>query len=185
MWARVKQPTTALVALAVAVLVISACGGGGSGDATSSRIHASLGAIGSDNHEDSDSVCHVVTQADASNLFGVPATRNTGSSLSATSGACIWNATRGPVRYTLISHIFDSTPLAAKPRFATTLNGVGDRAYASTLGSSGYEVWFAKGTRTGQLRIVVGPTRPGSKPPSAITLKAGLTALARRVSGRL
>src|SRR5215831_12412047 len=145
----VRFRTNILVVVAAsAVLILSACGGGGDGDSTSGRIHASLGATGSDKHEDSDRVCRLVTKADASRLFGAPATRNASSSFSATSGACIWNATRGLVRYTLVSRVYDSTaPLDTKPRLATTVPGVGDRAYASALGSSAYEIWFAKGAR--------------------------------------
>jgi hypothetical protein len=183
---RVWQRASVAVSCAAVVLGASACGSSG-GSSSSGRIQASIGAAGSDKHEDAFDVCKLVTAADASKLFGTTATPSGSSSFAATTGACVWNASRASARYTLISYIYD-TPAAldaAKAARATAVQGVGDRAYVSAVGSSAYEVWFLKGRRVARLRFGVAPAARGSKPPSAASQSAAVLRLARTVAGRM
>jgi hypothetical protein len=190
MRARVRQLASILVVSATAVLVTSACGSNGGSHSTSGRVQASKGASppASDQHEeDADTVCRLVTRADASTLFGVPATQNQGSSLAASTGACIWNATRASVRYTLIAHIYDTMAAldAAKAAGAKRVPGVGDQAYGSTAGSSGYQLWFAKDSHVGQLWFGITAPDPTSTPHGARIQRAGVLALARALAARM
>src|SRR5215475_13653569 len=104
MSSRIWQRASLAVFCAAAVVMGSACGSGGGVTSTDARVKATHGASIPDAHEDAGTVCRLVTAADASKLFGAAAIQNA-SSLADTRGSCIWNATKGPVRYTLVSNI--------------------------------------------------------------------------------
>jgi len=186
MCARLTHRATTVVGLAAAMLVMAACGGSGAGHSTSARIESSATAAGSDHHEDADTVCRLVTRADASALFGAPATRNTSSSIVATDGACIWNATSGSLHYTLVAHINDTAfPLdAAEAARMNIVRGVGERAYMSAVTPSGSQIWFVKNGRVVRLGFSVAGARDAALPP-AVRQKVAVPALARAVAARM
>ena len=169
-----------------ALLVAGCSSGGGKTDTSQPRIKASGGGIGNDHHEDATQVCRLVTQQDAAKLFGAPANRNTDSSLEQATGACIWNGTKGSQNDTLQAHVFDSLTgyNPKKVLGSSTVNGVGDRAYAFSLGTLGYQVWFVKGPRVGTLNFTVGSS-DNAVPRPAAAHAAAVIALARKMAAQM
>jgi hypothetical protein len=187
MSSRIWQSASIAVVCAAAVVMASACGSSGGASSADARVKATHGASKADHHEDADTVCRVVTAADASKLFGAAAMQSD-SSLAETRGSCIWNATKGHVRYTLIGNIYDAPSaidVAAKAAGAAAVPGIGDRAYVSSVGSSAYEVWLQKGGRVAHLEFLLAPADRGANLPSAATYRAAVLQLARALAARM
>ena len=184
---RARRTTRVIGMCCVGVLALAACGSSSKSSGSTPRIHASGAAPVNDHHESPAQVCALVPQSDVSKLLGRPATRNNASSLSAATGACIWDASDAKVRSSLQARIYDSTA-AFKPTLvpgAATVPGVGSRAYAYALGSLGYELVFEKGSKVAMLQLTVAPAPGAAPPPSAAERAAALIALARTMAARM
>jgi hypothetical protein len=138
-----------------AVLAIAACGGGSSKDASpnsnsNSNSNASTNAGGK--RTDSTTACKVVTQADASKLFGVEAKEGDNASPGNESSVCVWEADDDADHgYLLQVRVYDDVFHYGEDFMdgAVKVAGLGDKAFVSAKDTiAGTDVQFVKDGKT-------------------------------------
>ena len=141
------------VLLIVAAIAIGACGGGSSKDASSnSNSNSNSSSNGGGKKTDSSAACKVVTQADATKLFGVEAKEGDNASPGNESSVCIWQADDDADHgYLLQVRVYDDVFHYGEDFMdgAEKVAGLGDKAFVSAKDTiAGTDVQFVKDGKT-------------------------------------
>lgn len=129
--------------------------------------------------------CKVVTQADATTLFGVPAVRQEGVTVTDPSmlGECIWHHATEAGSHQLQFRVWASPQYYAPPEdeFTKPLN-VGEKGYVRVHSASGVDIAWVQGGQVYELSYF---TVGDASIPKATDRVDALTQLAKTTSGRL
>lgn len=171
---RIDRSTVRAILL-FAALVPAACGGDGSQDETGGKSGGPAGAASAA----PAAACELVSQDDASALFGQPASPDTGPRGAAMIDQCLWTWDTESSNQLLQFMIWD--PLAYAPPEDSTPLELGDGGYIRSHPLAGVDVVWLQGGRMISLTYsTVGP-----EAPTATSRAEQVTALAREVASRL
>jgi hypothetical protein len=174
--------TGGLVAAAVVTASVIACGGSGGSDdratpASSASTPRPTGAAAVD-------ACAIVTQADATALFGQPAVRQEGSKIAVPirTGECLWTWDASAANQLLQFRIWNTERAYSRPEdeFTQSLE-LGDRGHVRVHPQGGIDIQWVQG---GQM-IGLSYSKVGSAVPSPSTKTEPMKELARKIAGRL
>lgn len=141
----------------VAVFALGACGGGSSDDASESTPNTASNSGdnngGSSGSSGSGAACKLVTQADATKLFGVEAKAKENASPGDEASVCIWQADDAENHGFLLQvRVYDDEfhyggDSDIFPN-AETIAGLGDKAFVNKGQQAGTDVQFVKDGKT-------------------------------------
>jgi hypothetical protein len=160
---------------------ISACGGSGSdAPATPPGGASTPGPTGGTAVD----ACAIVTQADATALFGQPAVRQEGSKIAVPimTGECLWTWDASAANQLLQFRIWNTERAYSRPEdeFTQSLE-LGDRGHVRVHPQAGVDIQWVQGGKM----IGLSYSKVGSAVPSPSTKTEPMKELARKIAGRL
>lgn len=170
------------IAGAVLTAVMAACGGSGGGSerATPPTSTGTSGAASSTSVD----ACAIVTQADATALFGQPAVRQDGPKITVPimSGECIWTWDAEAANQLLQFRIWNTERAygGSEGELKQPL-GLGDRGFVRAHPQGGVDIEWVQGGRM----IGLSYSKVGSAVPNPSTKVEAMKELARRIAGQL
>lgn len=174
-----RRPMVAAIVLATAM---AACGGSGGGDepATPARGPETPRAPSGTAVD----ACAIVTQADATALFGQPAVRQEGQKIPVPImiGECLWTWDTDTANQLLQFRVWSTESAYSRPEdgFTQPLE-LGDRGHVRAHPQGGVDIEWVQGGRM----IGLSYSKVGSAVPSPTTKAEAMKELARTVAGRL
>jgi hypothetical protein len=174
------QKTIAIAALAA---LIAACGGSGGGEERSSTP-ASTPTPNSEKSASQIDACALVTQADATALFGQPATRQDGPKIAVPImiGECIWTWDADSSNQLLQFRVWSTEQAYSRPNDEFVQDfPLGDRGHVHAHPQGGVSIEWIQGGKM----IGMHYSKIGSAVASPVTKAEALKELARKVSGTL
>jgi len=169
---RIRECRAAFLPALVAVLVLASCGGRGEEQAAAPSAGAGAPAAAPE-------ACSVVTQADATALFGQPASPETGMSSPSMFGQCLWTWDTDTSNQLLQFHIWDK--LGYDPPADSEPLDLGDGGYVRAHPVAGVDIGWIQGDRL----ITLSFSTIGPDAPKATERTDQVVGLARRVAERL
>lgn len=158
-------------------LATAGCGGSGNAPAPATSTPAATSDAGTD-------ACAVVTQEDATALFGQPAKRQDGTGLKVPImvGECLWTWDGETANQLLQFRIWSTEKAYSDPTDggAERLT-LGDKGYMRAHPLAGVDIQWVQGGRTVSLAY----STVGSAIPSPLTKVDAMKALAKKASGKL
>ncbi len=189
----------------VAVLALAACGGSSSKTSASGSTKTTVGSgttasgsgttAGSSGNSSSSSsantqACSLVTQDQATTLFGHPAQTKAPAGAGISASQCLWGAdtnpgTMGDTIYLLQVHVYDGEQFYGEKVYsgAEHLDGIGDKAFVGKLGNM-VTVQFVKNGKTVSIAYSANSIGDGAK-VDPTSQKAEVIALAKTAAGRM
>lgn len=191
-------------AVVVAVVALAACGGGSSKSSASGSTNttvrsATSGGSGTTSSGSSSSggsssantqACDLVTQSQATTLFGHPAQTKAPAGAGISASQCLWGADTTPGKlgdtiYLLQVHVYNGEQFYGERIYTSAehLDGIGDKAFVAKQGNI-ETVQFVKNGKTVSIAYSVNNIgNAGSVDPAS--QKADVVALAKTAAGRM
>jgi hypothetical protein len=171
------------IAMLSIVAVAAACGGSDQGE---ERASAPAGASAKQSQASGSKIdaCALVTQADATTLFGQPATRQEGSKIAAPMmiGECLWTWDAETSNQLLQFRVWSTEQAYSRPEDEFVQDfPLGDRGHVHAHPQAGVSIEWIQGGKM----IGMHYSKVGSAVPSPVTKTEALKELARKVAGKL
>ncbi len=175
-------PSMRGLATAALVAIVAACGGSGSsGESSTPASTSTPRSAASGTNLDA---CALVTQADASVLFGQPATRQEGSEIAVPImlGECLWTWDAPTANQLLQFRVWSTEQAYSRPsdEFVQDFR-LGDRGHVHAHPQGGVSIEWIQGGKM----IGLSYSKVGSAVPSPLTKTEAMKELARKVAGKL
>ena len=183
----IGMPKLLRVAAIIAVLTLAACGSSGKSTQPKSTTPAT-GSQGSP----TKAACALITQADATKLFGYAAKSKKADNTAGADSACVWEADTNPdpssiddISYLLQIRVYDSDQTYNEHYMANPkpLAGVGDKAFTNVQGPR-VQAEFVKDGKTVLIEYSINAIAADPK-PKASDQQDEIEALAGTAASRL
>jgi hypothetical protein len=180
-----------LVVVVVATLALAACGGSSKQSAAGKSPSGTTAPASNSGGSSNAAACSLVTQADATKLFGHPAQQSQSDNPSSAASSCIWKADTNPdpnaindIGYLLQVRVYNGEQYygekyTTKP---THLNGIGDQAFTNVQGPI-LQVEFTKHGQTVTMAYSIEAIEANPKPKPEDQQDA-VVAMARTAASR-
>jgi hypothetical protein len=187
----VAMPRFVRVVLVAVFLTAAACGGGSSSKRTTSTL-GSQGANAGPGSKATTAACALITQADATKLFGHAAQSKKADNPSGAESVCVWAADTNPdpnsiddISYLLQVRVYDGAQYYGEKymKAPKSISGLGDKAFTNVQGPL-VQAQFVKDGKTVTMAYSINAIAADPK-PKASDQQDEIVALARTAASRL